>query len=299
MLPFLLYLAGGILTAFHIYVLLSLAIFGVPHNVLQLFSLLGSLCLIGSAYISLFRPRLAAKLALLASLGAWCFYAPAIVATIKAGRRHRLSELPVAALPYVAVLFLVLITIYSAIVSSRKTSDARSGTWFFPDRASRSARIAVAICSVALVIALSAWVGFGVQNSTRPSSRFLIPDDYVGWVRVEFQVAGAPPTPVERGQYVFRIPPDGMLRTSSPEKYGWSKDEYYYDSGRGLRRLPTDAANGRLVWGQINGEQGGPSGPREYEEFFVGTEQQFKDLAGAKRTGAKRVGSKPAADAPK
>jgi len=299
MLPFVLYLVGGLLTAFHVYVLLTLAALGVPHNVLQLFSLLGSLGLIGSAYISLFRPRLAAQLALIASLGAWCFYAPAIVATIKAGQHHTFSELQVAALPYAAVGFLVLITIYSAVVSFRRTSDAGNGTWLFPEGTSRSARIAIGIGSVAVAIGLAAWVSFGAQNSTRPSSRFLIPDGYVGWVRIEFQVAGAPPTPVEHGQSVFRIPADGLLRTSSPEKFGWGKDGYYYVSGSGVRRLSTDAAHGRLVWGQINGEHGGPFGPRQYEEFFVGTEQQFRDFAGARRAGTRRDGSNPAAGATK
>jgi Family of unknown function (DUF6843) len=300
MLPFVLYLVGGLLTAFHVYVLLTLAALGVPHNILQLFSLLGSLGLIGSAFISLFRPRLAAQLALIASLGAWCFYAPAIVATIKSGRHQQLPKLPIAALPYAAVVFLVLITIYSAVVSFRKTSDAGSRNWFFPDGTSRSTRVAIGIGSVAVAIGLAAWVSFGAQNSTRPSSRFLIPDGYVGWVRVEFRVGGAPPTPVEHGQYVFRIPADGLLRTSSPEKFGWAKDEYYYDSSSALRRLSTDAAHGRLVWGQINGEQGGPSGPRQqYEEFFVGTEQQFRDFAGARSTGVKKAGSSPAAGATK
>lgn len=33
----------------------------------------------------------------------------------------------------------------------------------------------------------------------------------------------------------------------------------------------------RLVWGKINGEASGSSGKRKYEEFFVGTQQQFED----------------------
>lgn len=292
MFPFLLYLAAGVLTAFHVYALLSLGIFGVPRDVMELFSLCGSLCLIVSAYISLFRPRLAAKIALLASLGVWCFYAPAIVATVKAGRQNQLPELRVAVLPCLATGFLVLVTLYSAVVSFKKSDIGETQTWFFPERAPRAARIAAGVCSIAFVIGLSAWLTFGVHKSRRPSSRFLIPDGYVGWVRVEFEVPGAPSAPAENGQYVFRIPPDGMLRTSSPERYGWGKDEYYYVSGSSLHKLPTDA-NGRLVWGQINGEQGGPSGPRRYEEFFVGTEQQFKELAGEKR-----VSPKPGAGPP-
>ena len=277
MFPFLLYLTAGVVTAVHVYILLSMGVFGVPRNVLELISFLGSLCLVGSAYLSLFRPRFAAKIALLASLGIWSFYAPAIAATVKAGRFSQLSALRVMVLPCLALGFLVLVTIYSAIVSFRTGKQAGSGTWFFPERAPRSGRIAAAIVACILAVGFSAWVTVGVHTSRRPSSKFLIPDGYVGWVRVEFQVADAPPVPVERDQYIFRIPPTGILKTSSPEKFGYGKDEYYYDSTRGLRKLPTEAKNGRLVWGQINGEAVGVSGRRQYEGFFVGTEDQFKD----------------------
>lgn len=255
--------------------------------------MLASVCLILSGYISLFKPSVAARIALIASLAAWCFYAPAIAATAKAGWHRQGLEPRIVVLTCTAVGLLALATIYSLLVSFKTSKVDESRTLFFPGGVGRSARIAVVVCSVAAVIGLSAWLIFGRQNSgvqslRRLSSRFLLPDGYVGWVKIEFQVPGALPVPVERGQYVFRVPADGMLKTSSPERYGWGKDEYYY-SGAGLRRLPTDAANGRLVWGRINGEHGSSSGPRPYEEFFVGTEQQFKELAGENRIGPKPV----------
>jgi hypothetical protein len=79
MIPFFLYLAAGAVTGFHIYTLLMLAVLGVPADPRELISLLGSLCLIVAAYLSLFNPHAAARLALLASLAIWCFYSPAIV----------------------------------------------------------------------------------------------------------------------------------------------------------------------------------------------------------------------------
>jgi len=51
-------------------------------NPLELISLAGSLCLLVAAYLSLFKPDAAAKLALLAALTLWCFYGPAIARTI-------------------------------------------------------------------------------------------------------------------------------------------------------------------------------------------------------------------------
>ena len=107
------------------------------------------------------------------------------------------------------------------------------------------------------------------------SWRFLIPEGYTGWVRVEFEIPGAPPLPAEDGQIVLKIPPSGTLKTSSPEQYGWARDNYFYYSNNGVRPI-SDSGPGKLIWGKINGQASGTSGKRAYEEFFVGTEQQFE-----------------------
>jgi len=54
---------------------------------LEIISLLGSFCLVIAAYVTLFKPRAAAKLALLACLAIWCFYGPAIAQTVRAKLR--------------------------------------------------------------------------------------------------------------------------------------------------------------------------------------------------------------------
>ncbi len=283
MFPFLLYLVAAVLTAAHVYVLLSMAVFGVPRHVLELLSLFGSACLLVSSSISLWRPRIAAKLALLAALAMWCFYAPAIATTLRAGWNNQRAAFRVMALPYLAVISLILVTIYSVIASARSTTEVGSGTWFFPTQSLRRIRLVATMSSAAVVIVIVSWAVFTTHTARRPSSRFLIPDNYVGWVRIEFQIPGSRPVPIDRDQYVFTIPPNGVLKTSSPEKFGYGKDEYFYNSGSHPRMLPSQSPEDRLIWGQINGEDVGPSGPRQYEEFFVGTAQQFKDQAGVKR----------------
>lgn len=90
MLPFCLYFVAAIITGFQVYSLLTLAVYGVPFNLLHLASLLGSLCLLVAAYVSLFRPHAAAKLALLACLGMWCFYGPATANLIRT-KLHKTS----------------------------------------------------------------------------------------------------------------------------------------------------------------------------------------------------------------
>lgn len=176
-------------------------------------------------------------------------------------------------LPYAAATLLLVATLYSAIVSFRQ---AGKRTWIFPEAPSRSARIIVGVLTLALLTGLAMWLTGSARNSTRPASRFLVPEGYTGWIRVEFEVQGAPPLPMEGGEYVLKIPSDGVLRTSSAERYGWARDHYYYYSAQGTRPLP-DSGSAALIWGKINGEESGTSGKRKYEELFVGTAQQFKN----------------------
>lgn len=185
-----------------------------------------------------------------------------------------------AAIPVVALL---LATIYAAIVSFREQTGARPA-WMFPQAAGRRARILAALFTLVWLAALGLWVATSVRQATRRPSQYLIPEGYVGWARVEYQVPGTPPLPVEGGRSVLRFPPDGLLRTSSPEEFGWAKDEFSYLSGGGLRPLSQTAwGGGGMIWGRVNGESVTASGKRQYEEFFVGTEQQFKQAVNPKQ----------------
>jgi hypothetical protein len=83
MLPFCLYFVASVITGFHVYMLLALAVYGAPSDPLELVSLLGSLGLLIAAYVSLYKPHAAARLALLACLAIWCFYGPAIAKPIR------------------------------------------------------------------------------------------------------------------------------------------------------------------------------------------------------------------------
>ena len=178
-------------------------------------------------------------------------------------------------LAYSAIALLVVATVYSALVGFRRLSeDERS--WIFPQAPSRSARIAAGILTLAFSTALGMWLYMGSHHSMSRSARFLIPEGYTGWVRVEFDVQGAAPLPEEGGDYVLKIPSAGILQTSSPEQYGWARDRYYYYSVQGQRSIP-DSGQGELIWGKINGEEVSSAGKRKYEEFFVGTAQQFRD----------------------
>ena len=176
---------------------------------------------------------------------------------------------------YLSLALLAIATVYSGIVSFRKTEGA-TASWIFPMALGWPTRIVVGVFSVALLMSLALWLGWTGQHSSLRSSRFLIPEGYTGWIRVEFEVQGAPPVSTEGGEDVLRIPAGGILQTSSPEQYGWARDHYYYYSAEGVHPIP-DSGEAPLIWGKINGEASGAAGKRKYEEFFVGTAQQFKN----------------------
>ncbi len=184
-------------------------------------------------------------------------------------------------LPFLAIALLVIVTAYSALVSFRERPKDAPSNLIFPARTRRPARIVAALASILIFGVIASSVIRGPQASRERTVRFLIPENYTGWVRVDFEITDAPPLPVEDGQTVLRIPPSGKLTTSSPEQFGIEKDRYFSYSGDTLKPIPKSGP-GRLIWGRLNGEEQGASGKRTYEEFFVGSEQQYMDQAKAR-----------------
>lgn len=136
--------------------------------------------------------------------------------------------------------------------------------------------------NLAILIRILAVVGatFNVvscQTNLRIPHRYLIPDRYVGWVRIDFEVRGTTEINLENGFRVFRIPENGNLQTSSKLTYGVALDEYYYDIGNDLRKLPhTGFGKGGMIWAGFNGSRTEGQTTQIYEYFFVGTEEQFE-----------------------
>ncbi len=181
---------------------------------------------------------------------------------------------------YLAIALLILVTAYSAVVSFRQRPEGVSTSWLFPEAPKKPARIIIGFATLVLVIGVGAWIKLNVASTYTPNStprafHFLIPEGYTGWVRVEFEIPGAPPLPTQSGHTVVKIPPSGTLKTSSSEQNGPANDDYASYSNDAVRMLP-DSGPEKRVWGKITGELQGPTGKKKYEEFFIGTQQQFK-----------------------
>ena len=100
---------------------------------------------------------------------------------------------------------------------------------------------------------------------------YLIPRNYVGWIRIEYGLNDYPALPHKDGHVVAGIPSTGILRTSSKPEYGWAVDKYYYLDQTGKRLLlPHNINADGMVHPFSAGEWG--------EETFIGTKAQLKSF---------------------
>ncbi len=127
-------------------------------------------------------------------------------------------------------------------------------------------------------LAMAAGITLGAVQARHPV-RYLIPDGYVGWVTVAHEYGAS--LEIVRGEYICRIPAEGVLHTQSPLEEGWAKDEYFYYSRQGsLHPLRiTGWGAGGMIWGNETGWQQTEHGEKPkwaVERFYVGTEAQFR-----------------------
>jgi len=104
--------------------------------------------------------------------------------------------------------------------------------------------------------------------------KYLVPEGYVGWLRLECNVNDAPPVRRDGLTAIYEFPQEGVLRTSSALPEIGAKSEYFFYSADGsVRPIPSDYWKGAgLVWGEYEGSR---SGTRSFLGFFVGTEEQY------------------------
>lgn len=145
------------------------------------------------------------------------------------------------------------------------------------------------LCFFALSIIMLMPAFVGCQEKQRRPSRYLIPEGYVGWVKIYFKVKDAPALPVEDGCDLFKFSETGILKTSSEMETGWARDEYFYYSGDARRALENTGWDGGMIWAGYAGQSAtatmGETSTRDipeknktfYEGFFVGTEAEYKD----------------------
>jgi hypothetical protein len=128
----------------------------------------------------------------------------------------------------------------------------------------------------ALLFSLSI-ASFASGQTQEALYRFLIPEGYVGWIRVDFEVPGAPPLPVEGHFYILKFSDTGRLQTSSRDlTQGWldrAQFLYYSTERPYLLRLKVGGPDEtRMVHGQFAGPGPGHKYPvpNPYQYYFIG-----------------------------
>lgn len=109
--------------------------------------------------------------------------------------------------------------------------------------------------------------------------RFLIPEGYVGWIRIDFDVKGASEIPIEDGFYIFKVPETGRLQTSSSDVVDSVRNQFfYYSAGTQYRIRLGGPLEGRLVQEEFSGPGSGhlPPVPNHYRYIFIGPLSAFE-----------------------
>lgn len=138
-------------------------------------------------------------------------------------------------------------------------------------------------------------LGFGfyiIQAQDRRPSRLLVPEGYIGWVRIDYNLSGAPPLTFEDGHYLLKIPESGFLKTSTAFEGGFSaKDDYFYYSDDERTALDSWNDEVRMVWGGApdhkktgvidgNGREMFPT-----TQYFVGNKEDYENRMYDKKDG--------------
>ena len=120
------------------------------------------------------------------------------------------------------------------------------------------------------LLIFAAIVIYYIANHRRPID-FEVPQGYVGWIRIKYNIAGAAPLPIKSGYYVASIPDNGLLETSTIEDEGWGADRFYYVA-QNKRTISLDdekSNTGDLVWAS--------AGRTNETWMFIGTKKQWAD----------------------
>jgi hypothetical protein len=115
------------------------------------------------------------------------------------------------------------------------------------------------------------------ESDHRRPAKVYIPDGYVGWVRIEYDVPNAARLKTDFfGPWEYqKFPPNGLLQTSSELKDGAASADYFYYSGDNLKPLANEFINGGIIGGCFRKPDGAPL-EKKFGTFFVGPKAEYE-----------------------
>ena len=134
------------------------------------------------------------------------------------------------------------------------------------------------VAKFAFLIAAASGLGCRIPWTITPEC-WLIPDGYVGWLRLDFDVAGAPELPMVDGCRMVYVTPPGRMRTSSSDKeVGQRRNRYYYVTEKGrvpLREVLHGSMADNQIWDDVYVGHG-RSLKSLYHCLFVGSQSEYR-----------------------
>lgn len=109
----------------------------------------------------------------------------------------------------------------------------------------------------------------------RAPERYLIPNGFTGWARINFQQKEAPPLSLENGRRLLKFDAQGQASTSSDPRPGHGSDDFFYYTG--YQRTPLSNAGvckGGMIWELDTTVD--PTTHVPFTRFFVGSEDQYR-----------------------
>lgn len=137
---------------------------------------------------------------------------------------------------------------------------------------------------VAVLVCLVGGALFILNKSDNPTNKFLLPNDYTGWVEVTFDQVDSTSLKHEGNNIIFEVPPSGKIKTSSKNVTGPMRF-YYVDEKGTQKEIPTNVEmihGVSTTSGTIGKTDGKSEDIAEKLSFYVGTKEQWDQVRPSK-----------------
>ena len=113
-----------------------------------------------------------------------------------------------------------------------------------------------------------------------PTSKFLLPNNYTGWVEVTFDQVDSASLKIEGNNIIFEVPLSGKIKTSSKNVTGPMR-LFYVDEKGTPKEIPTNVEmihGVSTTSGTIGKSDGKSEVIAEKLSFYVGTKEQWDQV---------------------
>lgn len=100
-----------------------------------------------------------------------------------------------------------------------------------------SRKVLIGLCVVAAMLVGLGYAVWLIETDMPKRDRYLIPENYSGWLCITYSVPGAPALEMEDGYRLVKFPASGIVETSTEGKPGKYKDEFWRYSGVTRRQM--------------------------------------------------------------